>query len=191
MQILRNSGPLSRLLLRRDQRNQPENSLTPFQQLSVQAYGQPVTLHPQQVHRQALLSNSNTNGRIGVRNAETDLNGRRGGPVNPEEHGAGIEDEVLPAYEFDLKRPPRYQDIMGLTRGPDGDSLHSDLPDRHPADRDAFELEGLEGETSRSAELHLSSDLNHHNETLLVHENRRSVGGEEHPPEYSEDRDEG
>jgi len=71
-----------------------------FQNLSLQAYGRPVTLHPQQLRPVAL-----GRGVRGVRGADTDEGGRRAGPIDSTE---GFEDESLPAYDGTLERPPKY-----------------------------------------------------------------------------------
>jgi hypothetical protein len=86
-------------------------------------------------------------GRRAVRGADTDAQGRREGPVDPDDHEEGIEKEILPAYDAGQKGPPRYADVMygfnPFRRGagqPGGGGEHVELsqlgiPDRHPADR--------------------------------------------------------
>jgi len=141
-------NPILRMFLRRKKATQtPNDSLSPFQQLSLQAYGRQAAMNP---HRNAIIipvqpihpSSAHPNGRgrgdRGVQGAETDQAGRRNDSVNPVEH-EGIEKEVLPAYDSSLKRPPRYQELM---RSGDSGSIESgSIPYRHPADRLSFEEE--------------------------------------------------
>jgi len=184
-----------RIHTRRTQTRDELQILSPFQQLSVQAYGRPAMLYPE--HTDHPLPNGRGRGESGVHGSDTDQGGRRAGHLDPEEHGEGIEKEVLPAYDSSLKRPPRYADHMlysflqrtGLdvsTTGGSGTSDEVGMPDRHPAERDPFE--GVEGDVETSTPTRLpQANLNRSTPPLGI---GGTGEGEGLPPEYTELLDE-
>jgi len=133
MQFRLNGGPLK--LFKRDRPTEETktngNSITPFQQLSVQAYGRPVMLRPS---RNAIILNTELHpperprwrSERTVRSADVDEGGRRSSsrstvdsdyhpnPVEGESQEGTLvtQDDSLPAYDGTLKRPPRYSELV-------------------------------------------------------------------------------
>jgi hypothetical protein len=191
-QVLRHGQPLSRMFVRGRPRRSTSPSSRPFRHSSrypnnhsrPQSFSDPTTplrnsvilpsepLHAA-LHSDSIFTIPDFNAPRGrrhtraVQSTDTDAGGRRGGGPDPDDHGAGIEKETLPAYDGAANAPPRYAELIlnGLSLLPRRTDERPDEMELSPVSRPQSLNSPPQREATQLSTMHPTTSIDGHGST--------------------------